>query len=247
MAGTITDIKFSQNSILLDSAKSKTSDTTRDKESNSIRKLTTNDILDLSSQIDLIQSGNNKKVDYSAIEKKLGLDSSKWGVEAVSDDIFNFAKIVYESYKLNHKGEDDTKVLESFYKMAKSSITQGYNEAKNFLGAMTDDVSSLAEGTFNRSLEKLDAWFKNGGKDVEETAEPAQTEDSETKSTESSEKRTTISTSQLLNESERIRNQVLKMLEDQGVYLKDLKESIEKNKDKENQSKKAQSSINIKA
>eukprot|EP00831_Metopus_contortus_P041758 TRINITY_DN32823_c0_g1_i2.p2 TRINITY_DN32823_c0_g1~~TRINITY_DN32823_c0_g1_i2.p2 ORF type:complete len:161 (+),score=55.07 TRINITY_DN32823_c0_g1_i2:102-584(+) len=98
-------------------------------------------------------------------------DSKNWGVEAVSDNIVNFAKNLYERYKLEHEGEDLQEGLESFYNMAKNSIQAGYDEAMNYLGVLPDDVQELSKATLDRSLEKLDTWYQNGGKDVEVTGD----------------------------------------------------------------------------
>jgi hypothetical protein len=179
-----------------------------------------NDILTLTSQISSANSELkiNNETDFAALEKKLGIDSSKWGVEAVSDDIFNFAKVMYEDYKTNHSGEDSQKVLENFYNMAKDSINKGYEEAMDFLGALSDDVAALTKGTLDKSLEKLEAWFKNGGKDVE----PSETATETTKET-AIEKENKLSRAELLKESEDMKNQVLDMLKQQGIYLTEKK------------------------
>lgn len=247
MAGNITDIKFQQTSLLIES--SRTTDQKKDKEGSSIQRVVTTDILEISSQIEIINKQNSKTLNYDALEKKLGIDSSKWGVEAVSDDIFNFAKIMYDSYKLNHKGEEDDKVLEGFYNMAKDSITKGYNEARNFLGALPEDVATLAEGTFNRSIEKLDAWFKNGGKDVESSEDTTESQTTpETESKNEANETPKITTSQLLKESEEIKNQILKMLEDQGIFLKQVQEDREKERAKaKEEQQKQKTNFDIKA
>ena len=191
-----------------------------------IEEKTKTDFLSISNQIDMLEQSQSKKensqIDFSKLEQKLGIDSDQWGVDAVSDDIFNFTKIVFESYKINHDGEENSQILKSFYDLAKKSVTQGYNEALNFLGALPEDVASLAKGTFEKTIEKLDQWFENGGEDVEITP----TEDNKTQITEEitstqEVENSGFSSQELLNEAEEMKNQVVDLLKQQGFYLKE--------------------------
>ena len=111
----MTDIKLEQTTALLNSTfNSNNQNVNKNNKpvSEEITSNTKNDLVTLTSQISSANTEKKTAVDYNALEKKLGLDSSKWGVEAVSDDIFNFAKIVYENYKTRHGGEDNQKVLD---------------------------------------------------------------------------------------------------------------------------------------
>ncbi len=226
---TMNDYKLNQTSELLNSTFNTNNQNVNKNNkpiSEEITSTSKNDILTLTSQISSANTDKktNTETDYKALEQKLGIDSSKWGVEAVSDDIFNFAKVMYEDYKTNHSGEDSQKVLENFYNMAKDSINKGYGEAMDFLGTLSEDVANLTQGTLDKSLEKLDAWFKNGGKDVE----PAETENGNEYSTETTEETPTekenkLSRAELLKESENKKNQVLDMLKQQGIYLTEKK------------------------
>lgn len=224
---SFTELRSSQISTLLDSTVAKETPEKKEKDINAkMAEITKNDTITLASKAaNTDKTGLNKTTDYAALEQKLGIDSSKWGVEAVSDDIFNFAKVLYEDYKKNHEGEEDQTVLENFYNMAKDSITKGYSEAMDFLGTVSSDVADLTKGTLDRSLAKLEEWFKNGGKDVEAAeSETGKAEESAEKSditAESSAKtaENQMSRAELLQESEDMKNQVLEMLKQQGIYL----------------------------
>lgn len=220
---TVNDYKLNQTRELLNSTFNTNNQNVNKNNkpiSEEITSTSKNDILTLTSQISSANTDKktNTETDYKALEQKLGIDSSKWGVEAVSDDIFNFAKVMYEDYKTNHSGEDSQKVLENFYNMAKDSINKGYEEAMDFLGTLSEDVANLTQGTLDKSLEKLDAWFKNGGKDVE----PSETS-TEINNENAAEKNNKLSRAELLKESEDMKNQVLDMLKQQGIYLTEKK------------------------
>lgn len=216
----ITNIKNSQITTLLNS----TNKTNLKAEETAIQEKTKSDFLSISNQIDILEQSQAKKesnkIDFNKLEQKLGIDSDKWGVEAVSDDIFNFTKNIFESYKINHEGEENSQVLKSFYELAKKSVTQGYNEALNFLGALPEDVASLAKGTFERTIEKLDQWFENGGKDIEIEDSNNQIKENSISQPETIEK-TQISTQELLKEAENVKNEVVDSLKQQGLYLKE--------------------------
>lgn len=229
---SMTEVRFSQTSLLIQTS-TDNSKNSNIQNSTDIKSFAKSDFLDISTQIEMISKKSNSKIDYSALEKKLGIDSQKWGVEAVSDDIFNFAKTVYEKYKLNHSEEDSKKVLDNFYSLAKKSITQGYEEAKNFLGAMPQDVANLAEGTFNRTIEKLDSWY-NSELNPTESDNSATNTSTETKTfdtTQNSEINENSKNEKLaaiqekinisLQESENLKNQILDILKQQGIYLKE--------------------------
>lgn len=191
-----------------------------------IEENTKKDFLDLSTQIEMINKQNSKVTkNYTELESKLGIDSNKWGVEAVSDNIFNFAKVIYEKYKLDNEGEDNQEVLDKFYEIAKSSITKGYNEAMNFLGPLPNDVKELSKATYERSLEKLDSWYKNGGQDVIEENIPTAEEnvDNSVKEVSVEEKKAEIdrNINKLIEETENMKKQVLELLTQQGVYFEE--------------------------
>ena len=164
MIDGVNGLNKSQISTLLDSSKLNKE---KDHQSEMVKK-SKGDLLDISTQIDMLNKSNPKKINYSDLEAKLGIDSNKWGVEAVSDNLINFVQLSYERYKLSHKDTDDPGSLEKFYEMAKSSYTKGFGEAQNMLGVLPDDVQSLIEGTMNHTMEKLDKWFENGGEIVNE-------------------------------------------------------------------------------
>ncbi|NLK62496.1 MAG: DUF5610 domain-containing protein [Fusobacteria bacterium] len=226
MSSIINNYNSSQMDTLLKSMdKSNTQSGKVDIFKNEISNNTKKDFLDLSSQIDIINKENSKVTkSYTELETKLGIDSSKWGVEAVSDNIFNFAKIVYERYKLDHSEEEAEEMLDKFYDLAKNSITKGYNEAIGSLGTLTNDVQELSKATFDRSLEKLEAWYNNGGKDVIEELNTDNTEkNSEIKNQSVSNKNNSLSVeiNKQLHESELIKNQVLDLISFQGKYLEE--------------------------
>lgn len=220
----VNDYKLSQTTALLNStfnSNKKTSEV--NSESDKITDVSKKDLLTISSQIEIINKQNEKTTtDYAALEKKLGIDSSKWGVEAVSDDIFNFVKTVYEDYKTRHNGEDSQEMLDKFYEMAKSSVSQGYGEAMDFLGAVSEDIGALTKGTYDKTIEKIDAWYKNGGVDVASEKTPSTettTATTETVANSEDKKQNKLTAEQLLQESEDMKNQVLEMLKQQGIYL----------------------------
>lgn len=201
-------------------------------ESSVANKIALNSVISVSSMSEKLSNVSvslSGEVDPATIEKKLGIDSSKWGVNAVSDNIYKFATSIYDSYKKNHTGEDETKTLENFYNMAKDSIQKGYDEAMKFLGDMPEDVNTLTKATLDRSLEKLDSWFKNGGKEVEDT--PDSSADTTTTKTAVSQLSETISaattsqlsTDELLQNSEDTKNQILDLLTRQGIHLGEAK------------------------
>ena len=172
------------------------------------------DFLDISAQTKILNEANNRKIDYSALEQKIGIDSSKWGVEAVSDNIFKFVTLIYENYKLNHEGEDDQTILDNFYEMARSSVQSGYDEALKILGSIDSNTKQLIEGTLERTFEKIDNWYENGG-----TVKPKQEINSETTSETAKSENISQIISEMMEESNRIKNEVVKMLEQQGIYL----------------------------
>ncbi|BDU49859.1 DUF5610 domain-containing protein [Haliovirga abyssi] len=226
----INSLNSTQIDTLLKSTELKGGDKSSNNEKEDISNFTKKDFLDISNQIDIINQQNSKvNKKYSDLEKKLGIDSNKWGVDAVSDDIFNFAKIVYDKYKINHSEEESQKVLDDFYNLAKKSITQGYNEAKDFLGAVSEDVAALGKATYDRTIEKLDNWYKNGGVESTDKTEENKTENSETnkiknKNTEETKKTYEDydkKTKQMLKESEIIKNQVVELLKQSGLYAKE--------------------------
>lgn len=218
----ITNISNSQLNIIINN----TNNSDSKNSSLAIQEEAKNKFLNINDQVELLtkhqEIKQNKKIDFNKLEQKLGIDSEKWGVEAVSDDIFNFTKNVFKTYKINHEGEENSKILKSFYDLAKKSVTQGYNEALDFLGTLPEDVASLAKGTFDRTIQKLDAWFENGGEDVEEISieNPENETKNETVNTPEVEK-AHLTTQELLKESEEIKAKVLDLLKQEGLYLKE--------------------------
>ncbi len=224
----VNGVNSNQINTLLDSMeKNKTEKKEKEKEigftENTLKNKVKGDFLDLSSQIEIISKQNSKITDrYTELEEKIGIDSKNWGVEAVSDNIVNFAKNLYERYKLEHEGEDLQEGLETFYNMAKNSIQAGYDEAMNYLGVLPDDVQELSKATLDRSLEKLDTWYQNGGKDVESTEDNTvdELEEQDTVEELSTEEKKTILDNAVnvwLEESETIKTQVLELLKEQRV------------------------------
>ncbi len=219
---SVNDYKLSQTTELLNSTFNSNNKTNEAKsEADKITNISKKDLLSISSQIEISNKKSEKTTtDYAALEKKLGIDSSKWGVEAVSDDIFNFVKTVYEDYKTRHNGEDSQEMLDKFYEMAKSSVSQGYGEAMDFLGAVSEDIGALTKGTYDKTIEKIDAWYKNGGVDVVSAEETPSTEKiAETFENVEVKQQNKLTAEQLLQESENMKNQVLEMLKQQGIYL----------------------------
>lgn len=222
------DIKYSQLNLTMNTQKTETKSKIPGFDESLVLNSKT-DFLDISSQIQIMESQNQKNVDFTALESKLGIDSDTWGVEAVSDDLLNFADLMFGMFKLNHSDEDSQEVLDSFYKMAKDSYTQGYGEARDFLGELNNDVGNLIQGTFDKTMEKLDAWYENGGKTPEK-------ENTETKLNDNNQSNISISISQTqiqinkaegnheliqtyLDEADATKNEILDTLKQQGLYI----------------------------
>ena len=111
-------------------------------------------------------------------------------------------------------------MLDKFYEMAKSSVSQGYGEAMDFLGAVSEDIGALTKGTYDKTIEKIDAWYKNGGVDVVSAEETPSTEKiAETVENVEVKQQNKLTAEQLLQESENMKNQVLEMLKQERIYL----------------------------
>ncbi len=225
----INNVNSNQINTLLNSMERKGAENKKEKSyEKNLEEKTKKDFLDLSSQIDIISKENSKITDrYAELESKLGIDSNKWGVEAVSDNIFEFTKVLYEKYKLDNDGADNQEILDQFYKIAKGSIQKGYDEAMNTLGALPKDVQELSKSTLDRSLEKLDNWYKNGGKEIENESADLEVpeENIENKAIEDEtileEKRAAVDEkiNKMLEEAEMMKNEVLDLLRAQGMQI----------------------------
>ena len=91
----------------------------------------------------------NKKTD-ELIEKM----PEEWRPDAVSDRIFAFVTSYFGSTE--SQGED-------FYKLAKNSIIEGFKQAGQEMGKVTDEVNNVVKRTFDQLMEKLDKWAEEQG------------------------------------------------------------------------------------
>ena len=73
----------------------------------------------------------------------------EWGADATSQRIIDFAVSFYGIFE--GKGDE-------FLSTIKTAIDEGFKQARDMLGDLPDDVTSLIDSTYKQTMEKLDAW-----------------------------------------------------------------------------------------
>jgi hypothetical protein len=73
----------------------------------------------------------------------------EWGADATSQRIIDFAVSFYGIFE--GKGDE-------FLSTIKTAIDEGFKQARDMLGDLPDDVTSLINETYKQTMEKLDAW-----------------------------------------------------------------------------------------
>lgn len=105
-----------------------------------------------------------KKSKIDALVEKL---DDYWKPDAVAGRIFDFATGLFEGYKERHGV--GTEQLDKFYEMIKEAVEEGYKQAKDMLGALSEEVTGVLEDTMNKFGEKFEGWYKKMREEVPET------------------------------------------------------------------------------
>jgi len=111
---------------------------------------------------------NNTKDD----EKKAKIDAliakveDYWKPEAVGGRIFDFAVGLFEGFKERYGL--GTEQVDNFYEIIKGAVEEGYKQAKDMLGMLSDEVSGVIEETMSKFSEKFDEWYEKTKKEVSE-------------------------------------------------------------------------------
>lgn len=108
----------------------------------------------------------NAGQDVSANEQVTAPDPTKllqipdeWSAENTSQRIVEFAVSFAGIFK--GKGEE-------FLSTIKAAIEEGFKQARDLLGDLPEEVSSLIDDTYKKTMEKLDAWAKDQENTVSE-------------------------------------------------------------------------------
>lgn len=90
-----------------------------------------------------------------------------WKPEAVAGRIFDFAMVLFEGFTKRHGVGSDQ--IDEFYQTIKGALEEGYKQAKDMLGPLSEEVSGVLEDTMNKFSEKFDKWYENMKKEVSQT------------------------------------------------------------------------------
>ncbi|GAB6100623.1 hypothetical protein JCM16358_25020 [Halanaerocella petrolearia] len=95
---------------------------------------------------------DNQKESYSELEEKLKVDTDKWGIETISNQILDLIKEKYQ--------QNPTK-LKSFHKQVKKIINISYKKAHKALEPLPTDSEKLITATYKETRKKLKEWTIN--------------------------------------------------------------------------------------
>lgn len=105
-----------------------------------------------------------KRAKIDALVEKM---DDYWKPEAVAERIFDFAIGFFEGFTERYgKGSEQ---LDEFYELIKGAVEEGYKQAKDMLGLLSEEVSGVLEDTMNKFSEKFDHWYKNMKEEVSQT------------------------------------------------------------------------------
>ncbi|MFO7819289.1 MAG: hypothetical protein R6V17_03535 [Halanaerobacter sp.] len=135
---------------------------------------------------------------YLDLEKKLEVASEEWGVNKISTQIIEIIQQYYQQFKDNNQNYNDSVLFSLFYPQAKESLKKAYQQAKEVLPPLPQDVKKLIVATYSQSIEKLNIWRENIP-----TADQEETEKTEIENF----------------ASEKLIKDIANLLIEQGIYL----------------------------
>ena len=109
---------------------------------------------------ELIEGFNEKSPDTqeSSASKGIGGLPEYWNAENTSQRIVDFATSFYGIAESSGK---------EYYDLVRSAIEEGFNQAREILGEIPNEVSELTNRTYDLVMEKLDDWAAQQGIETE--------------------------------------------------------------------------------
>lgn len=120
------------------------------------------EFLKMKSELLKINFGSESVDDIEKSQKALNINIPEyWNAENTSQRIVDFSVSFFGVVDVEN---------EEYYNQVKSAIQNGFQQAKELLGELPEEIAALIDETYDLSMQKLDLWAQEKGINIEPEA-----------------------------------------------------------------------------